>query len=321
MNDDETKQRELPLAWGLDGDPIDVPVHAAGWRVRRMACGPKGGAPEVLYANGIPLMIPIDATAEGLGEAVDGVPGKYRLEPVDGTGRVLREAVIAYAVIDGAMPASVPTDPLARVLGTVERLAKANADAMERVSGHMATLVDASSRLVAAADSAGVTRREPPAPVQLVAPMPMELAPEEKPAWSAMLETVVPQVLGPLLIGVFEHFKTKFAAQPAAAGPVPGTPPPGRRPSRRRLPRRPDRKENPRDRHPHERRRVPRQADRGRRARHPAPRRAPARRGVPDHNRGGALDPHAAAAQRRRQRGRRSARRLRCQPARAHPGR
>jgi hypothetical protein len=93
------RESPLPLAWGQHGDPISVPEDAAGWRVRRLKPGSGGGAPEVVYEAGRPLILPIDATPDELVERVNGRPGRYRLDAVDDAGKPVK-ATPAYTVIE-----------------------------------------------------------------------------------------------------------------------------------------------------------------------------------------------------------------------------
>jgi len=163
-----------PLAWGLHGDRLEVPDAAVGWRVKRLSSSGRAGAPEVVYSNGIPLFLPITAGVQDLSEAVDGIAGKYRLDLVDDFCKAIPDAPAAYVVLGGSAAAN-SAEPMVRVLDCVERLARVNAEAMEKLSSQLSAIVDASSRLVNAADSAGVTRRELavlPAAVAVETPQP-----------------------------------------------------------------------------------------------------------------------------------------------------
>lgn len=75
------------LAHDENGDPIDVPSGATGWRVKRHS-GHKGRPGVIFDAEGRPLVVPLDATltelrAQGCG------PGPYRLEVVDGSRKAM----------------------------------------------------------------------------------------------------------------------------------------------------------------------------------------------------------------------------------------
>src|SRR6185436_5990258 len=82
------------LAFNEDGDPIELPAAATGWRVKRMR-GTRG-APGLVYgADGAPLVIPLELDIEDLRREV-GIPGKYKLEAVDDRRRPLgvEEAIV-----------------------------------------------------------------------------------------------------------------------------------------------------------------------------------------------------------------------------------
>src|SRR5689334_9500776 len=92
------------LAFDEDGEPIDLPPAAVGWRVRRM----KGtrGAPGLVYGSeGVPLVVPLELDVEELRREV-GLPGRYRLEAVDDRRRVL-DAKAAVVIVP---PSELVTD-------------------------------------------------------------------------------------------------------------------------------------------------------------------------------------------------------------------
>ena len=75
------------LAFNEDGDPIELPPVATGWRVKRMR-GTRG-APGLVYgADGAPLVLPLKMDIEDLRREVR-IPGKYKLEAVDDRRRPL----------------------------------------------------------------------------------------------------------------------------------------------------------------------------------------------------------------------------------------
>src|ERR1043165_7125129 len=82
------------LAFNEDGDPIELPPTATGWRVKRMR-GRRGAAGLVYGADGAPLVIPLETHVEDLRREV-GIPGKYKLEAVDDRRRLLgvEEAIV-----------------------------------------------------------------------------------------------------------------------------------------------------------------------------------------------------------------------------------
>ncbi len=117
-----------PLAHDENGAPLDVPGTAHGWLVRRHAGG--RGRPAAIYdADGRPLVVPLDATAQELGS--HGCrPGVYRLDAVDSARRNL--GVAAYTEVrrdgfqDDESPSGAPSD------AAVAALARA-VEAMQRV--------------------------------------------------------------------------------------------------------------------------------------------------------------------------------------------
>lgn len=123
----------------------------------------------------------------------------YRLDAVDENGRTIADVPACYCNIGDVDEESEAKDPLSRVLESNERLARANAEAMERLGAQLSHLVEAAAKLVAAADGAGVTKREPaPAVVaQLVEPI------EEQPSpWLPIVEGLAPHVPGIVQMGV-----------------------------------------------------------------------------------------------------------------------
>ena len=81
-----------PLANDADGNPIKVPPEAVAWRVRRG--GGTRGRPRVVFdsATGRQLEVPLTVTVEELVER-GCPPGPYRLEAVDGEGRIISGVV------------------------------------------------------------------------------------------------------------------------------------------------------------------------------------------------------------------------------------
>src|SRR5579859_8116350 len=83
---------KFPLANDADGNPLEVPANAVGWRVRRG--GGRRGRPRIVFDNesGRQLEVPLDATINDL---VDHgcPPGRYRLEAFDGDGKLITGCV------------------------------------------------------------------------------------------------------------------------------------------------------------------------------------------------------------------------------------
>ena len=80
------------LAYNINGEGFEPPETATGWRVRRMKAR---GAPEVVYKDGLPLVIPIESDLEELRRTVDAA-GRFRLDPVDDRGRNVEGSQPAY---------------------------------------------------------------------------------------------------------------------------------------------------------------------------------------------------------------------------------
>ncbi len=81
---------QLPLGWNEDGELMQAPTNAVGWRVRR-ALAPGPGAPsQRVLVNGVELLLELSATPHDLHAAVSRRTGRYLLDYVDGQGRVLR---------------------------------------------------------------------------------------------------------------------------------------------------------------------------------------------------------------------------------------
>lgn len=74
----------VPLARDQDGNPIELPEGAVGWRVRRQT----GGRPRLMLdASKQPLLLPLEYTIADVEDVV--APGNYLLDVVDKTGAPL----------------------------------------------------------------------------------------------------------------------------------------------------------------------------------------------------------------------------------------
>ncbi|MGZ7079011.1 MAG: hypothetical protein ACXVJT_06320, partial [Thermoanaerobaculia bacterium] len=89
---------QYPLANDANGNPLDVPAEAVGWRVRKLAR--RAGRPKVLFdaETGRPLELPLTVTYDDFVEQVN-EPGRFRLEAVDGSGRVIPGCVAVTEVV------------------------------------------------------------------------------------------------------------------------------------------------------------------------------------------------------------------------------
>jgi hypothetical protein len=84
------------LAYDVHGERFEVPSTVSGWLARLLR--PRG-APELAYGrDGRPLTLPVEADLEDLREAVL-VSGKYRLDPIDVSGKRVENVPPAYIQI------------------------------------------------------------------------------------------------------------------------------------------------------------------------------------------------------------------------------
>jgi hypothetical protein len=93
----------MTLAFNVNGEPFALPQSASGWRVRRMKA--KGTAELIYGSDGVPLVLALDADIEDLRREVRGMPGRYRLDPVDEERRSLVEVPAAYVFVHPEMRA------------------------------------------------------------------------------------------------------------------------------------------------------------------------------------------------------------------------
>lgn len=243
-----SSQAQFPLAWSQSGDPIELPPTAVLWRVRRLNGGPRGGAPELVYGeDGLPLTVEIDVTPLDFAAAVDQRAGKYRLDALDATKKPIPDVASAYVIVQGktspAEALATPPPDMARAFDVIERLARTLAEALERQTSHLASLVEVSAR--AAAETARLPRRNDALPAPLVpmvvapatpavaAPATASEAEQAEPDSSSAVEgidrwveAVLPYV-GPMLpqlgMALMQKFMPSMFAAPATA---PATPAP-----------------------------------------------------------------------------------------------
>jgi hypothetical protein len=140
MTNDETDQvrpQIHPLAYDALGDPIHLPVHAIGWRVRK---APKGaGRPKTIFdpETGRQLEIRIEATLAELAEQVTEA-GRYRLEATDANGHLIPGYVAFTEVMlaeEEEQPASNPNNAgFSEMLTLVKHLVDTNSRVMEAMA-------------------------------------------------------------------------------------------------------------------------------------------------------------------------------------------
>jgi len=87
-----------PLANDANGNPLDVPPEAVAWRVRKLAR--RAGRPKVIFdaETGRPLELPHAVTYDDFVEQVND-SGRFRLEAVDGNGRIIPGCVAVTEVV------------------------------------------------------------------------------------------------------------------------------------------------------------------------------------------------------------------------------
>jgi hypothetical protein len=92
-----TKPARLPLAFDVNGNPLDVPAEAVAWRVRRG--GGRRGRPKNMFdaETGRQLEIPIGATLEDLA-ATECPADRYLLYAVDQAGRIIPGVIAMVAL-------------------------------------------------------------------------------------------------------------------------------------------------------------------------------------------------------------------------------
>lgn len=179
-----------PLAWDKDGDPVELPETATRWRVRRV--NPSGG-PSAVNAHGEPLMIALEATADDLSEALGSVgerrAGRFRLDPVDDNGRIVSSTPCYCAVLGGGGGGGGGD-----ALATIPAMARTNGDVVAAMTAQISTLVQAVAQLVAAVDSAGVSRRPLPPKPEMVKAEVVEIVKEQPSPWEPLVIALTPHI-------------------------------------------------------------------------------------------------------------------------------
>jgi len=207
-----------PLAWGQNGEPIDLPDNAAGWRVRRHKLTDKGGPPAVVYSGCQPLILALDTAPDDFTRAVGNKPGRYRLEAVDEDGRPVK-CPPAFTVIDedDAPAVTTPAQPTEhhccgcvkdlalRAIECVEKTARSNGDAVGHLAPQLSGCVAAASNAMLPPD-----KRQP---IEYVVQSPQGGGGFD---WGAFMQAAAPS-LGPALMNLVQALTMKMNTPPPPA--------------------------------------------------------------------------------------------------------
>ena len=197
-------RQQYPLAFDVDGNPLDVPEDAESWRVRRNG---GRGRPRALFDSetGLQLDIPITSKIEDLIERVP-EPHRYRLEAVDRDGRIIPGLV---AIVEVAEVASTPEQEGAKKELTPET------EALREMTTFARQLVDANNRTMQALASAFGTVhpvQAPPAPIVFEQPA---AAPAQEGMKPEQIMSMVMQ-LAPMLVNAFKSAVSAASGAPGA---------------------------------------------------------------------------------------------------------
>jgi hypothetical protein len=166
-NETTTEDAPLyPLANNANGNPLDVPPEAVAWRVRKLAR--RAGRPKVLFdvETGRPLELPLTVTFDDFVEQVN-EPGRFRLEAVDGAGRVIAGCVaVTEVVLDDEDGASMPrnaADAVPHLHQLIAQLVEANTQVMKAMASAFGSVQPQPMRIepVAAARSVPAVNANP----------------------------------------------------------------------------------------------------------------------------------------------------------------
>jgi hypothetical protein len=130
-----------------------------GWRVRRLK--PRG-APELVYGrDGRPLTIPIESDIVDLREAVGGVVGRYRLDPLNDDGKQVESAPAAYIQVVKAEESAEAQAMAVHTQDDVLREAmRLNTELAKSIVDRFPEMMTAAAELLRAADGAGMPARQ-----------------------------------------------------------------------------------------------------------------------------------------------------------------
>ncbi len=150
------------LAFNATGDNFETPAIVTGWRVRRMK--PRG-APELVYGrDGRPLTVPIESDMDDLRDAVGGVLGKYRLDPINDDAKIIESVPAAYIhVVKAERAVETAIGPAQRddSDSLLREAMRHNTELAKSVIDRFPEMMQAAAELLRAADGAGLPSRKP----------------------------------------------------------------------------------------------------------------------------------------------------------------
>lgn len=150
------------LAFDANGEPVTFPATAEELRVRLFRNPGMRGACEVVHdKEGGALYIPVDTTYLEFRQRVDGVPGRYRLDPVDAQRKVLSNATPAYVTISSAPRNSASASGPDERDSLIRDLVRANVEMATAISDRFANVMDRFANVVEVAVGAKQARLEP----------------------------------------------------------------------------------------------------------------------------------------------------------------
>jgi hypothetical protein len=156
------------LHFDADGESAKVPGDAEELRVRRFRKPGERGACEVVHgADGAPLFVPVETSYVEFRKLVDNVPGRYRLDPVDGARRACSGAAALYVTIDPPRNAVSGDDRdvvLRELIRANTEQMRASQDVTRELVAEIKSILGAAAEMVRVATGAGLQNRPPPEP-------------------------------------------------------------------------------------------------------------------------------------------------------------
>lgn len=118
------------------------------------------GAPEVVYGqSGVPLILPLDAELADV-RAETGIPGRYRLDPVDENNKPIANAPAGYICVHETTEATSPAVASVRTADSIVIEAmRMNSEIAKTVVDRFPQMLEAAATLLRAADGAGLPAR------------------------------------------------------------------------------------------------------------------------------------------------------------------